>query len=64
LHLTRAPEVSPRFLLVIPAKAGIQSGYVVRSTHYFLLGVAHIVFALDAGFRRNDEQKDVGIPQS
>ncbi|WP_324146387.1 hypothetical protein [Dyella sp.] len=50
-----AEQASSR-LTVIPAKAGIQFQYVVRSTQKFAVSFGRI-FELDSGFRRNDEIK-------
>ncbi|WP_188793631.1 hypothetical protein [Dyella nitratireducens] len=48
-------------LTVIPAKAGIQSNMRPKDTTFFLLSAAHIVLALDSGFRRNDDDARLGI---
>jgi hypothetical protein len=49
--------------IVIPAKAGIQSKYVVCSTHYFfILSASHIVFHWIPAFA-GMTNKNVGIPQ-
>jgi len=42
--------------VVIPAKAGIQFEYVVRSTQNLLCRVLRTSFSLDSGVRRNDER--------
>ncbi|HKT29803.1 hypothetical protein [Dyella sp.] len=49
---------------VIPAKAGIQFKYIVRSTPYFFISsAAHTIVALDSGLRRNDIRQGNSLTQ-
>ncbi|GLQ93598.1 hypothetical protein GCM10007901_25490 [Dyella acidisoli] len=49
-------RITIKYRVVIPAKAGIQSKYAVRSTrHLFVWSATHNMFVLDPGLRRDDE---------
>jgi len=49
------------FSLVIPAKAGIQSGTRVKHTAS-ILSASHGVFSLDPGLRRDDDEVLLTFP--